>query len=179
MKAFTKLGIFAFSFLILQSCIVSQSPQNTFFDNPYYDTKDAKFVSVNVPMWIAKPIIKKALREDGESEEMINLIRKVKDVKILTVENGNKEMLTDFSKKLVNKNFQEWMTIKKDGQNINFQAKQEGEIIKKLMITVNSGNELVFVDVKGNFTADDISKIINYSEKANLKSNFSKIIKKE
>ena len=34
----------------------------------------------------------------------------IKDVKILTVENGNKEMLTDFSKQLVNKNFQEWMT---------------------------------------------------------------------
>ena len=169
MKAFTKLGIFAFSFLILQSCIVSQSPQNTFFDNPYYDTKEAKFVSVNVPMWIAKPLIKKTLREDGESEELINLVRKVKDVKILTVENGNKEMLKDFVKQLASKNFQEWMTIKKDGQNINFQAKQEGETIKKLMISVNSGNELVFVDVKGNFTADDISKIINYSEKTDIK----------
>jgi hypothetical protein len=29
------------------------------------------------------------------------------------------------------------------------------------MITVNSGKELVFVDVKGSFTADDISKVIN------------------
>jgi hypothetical protein len=30
-----------------------------------------------------------------------------------------------------------------------------------MLITVNSDKELVFVDVKGSFTPDDISKMIN------------------
>ena len=165
------LGILSMS---LQSCIVSGSPRNTFFDNPYYSGSDAKFVSVNVPMWLAKPFIKKALREDGESEEVINLIKKVKDIKILTVENGNREMLRDFTSHLSQNKFEEWMTVKKDGQLINFSAKQDGDVIKKLMITVNSGSEMVFIDVKGNFSPSDISRIINYSEKTDLKKVGSK-----
>ena len=87
----------------------------------------------------------------------------------MTVENGNKEMLGDFAKYLTSNNFEEWMTVKKADETINFQAKQSGDVIKKLMITVHSGKELVFVDVTGKFTPDDISRIINYSEKNDVK----------
>lgn len=153
----------------LQSCMVSTKPKVAFFDDPNYDRGDAKFTSINVPMFIAKPIVKRALREDGESEELINLISKVSDIKVMTVQNGNKKMLKDYTKYLTTNDYEEWMMVKKDDETINFQAKQTGEIIKKLMITINSGEEMVFVDVSGKFTADDISRIINYSEKKDLK----------
>ena len=155
--------------LSLQSCIVSSTPKMGFFDNPHYDYKGAKFTSINVPMFLTKPMVKKAMREEGESEELINLIRKISDIKVMTVENGNKEMLTDFAKYLIRNNFEEWMSVKKENETVNFQAKQKGEVIKNLLITVHSGNELVFVDVSGKFTADDISRIINYSEKKDVK----------
>lgn len=140
-----------------------------FFKNPHYDYKDAQFMSINVPMYLAKPIVKRALREDGESEELINLIRKVSDIKVMTVENGNQEMIADFAKYLTKNNFEEWMTVRKDKETINFQAKQKGEEIRKLLITIASGSDLVYVDVSGKFTADDISRIINYSENNDVK----------
>ena len=158
----------------LQSCIVSSTPKMGFFDNQHCDYKDAKFTSINVPMFLAKPMVKKALKEDGESEELINLIRKISDIKVMTVENGNKTMLTDFTKYLTNNRFEEWMTVKKENETIRFQAKQKGEVIRKLLITVHSGNELVFVDVSGKFTSDDISRIINYSENKDVKKLVSK-----
>lgn len=154
---------------ILLLCVVSQHPNMAFFDNPYYDYKDAKFTSVNVPMWIAKPFIKKALKEEENSEELLALIKKISDVKVMTIQNGEPNMLADFSNYLTKNNFQEWMTVKKDSETINFQAKQNGDVIKKLLITVKSGNELVYVDVSGKFTPDDISGIINYSEKNDVK----------
>ena len=92
----------------------------------------------------------------------------------MTIENGNKEMLSDYTKYLTNNRFEEWMTVKKENEIIKFQAKQTGDIIRKLLITVNSGNELVFVDVSGKFTADDISRMINYSEKKDVKKLVSK-----
>lgn len=164
----------AICLLSLQSCIVSNTPKMGFFDNPYYDYKDAKFKSINVPMFIAKPMMKKALREEGGNEELIGLIKKISDIKVLTVENGNQTMLADYANYLTRNNFSEWMTIKKENQLVKFQAKQKGETIKKLLITVNSGNELVFVDVSGKFTADDISRIINYSEDKDVKKIVSK-----
>ena len=154
----------------VQSCIVSSSPNMAFFDNPYYDYKDAHFTSVNVPMFLAKPIVKKALKDDGESEELINIIKKISDIKVMTIENGNQEMIADFAQYLTKNNFEEWVTVKKDKETINFQAKQKGERIRKLLITVASEKELVYVDVSGNFTADDISKLINYSEKNEIRS---------
>lgn len=162
---------FGFALLIvtMQSCIVSQKPKMGFFDNPYYDYGGAQFTSINVPMFLAKPIVKKALREDGESEELINLIKKVSDVKVMTIENGNSEMVADFAKYLKKDNYEEWMTVKKEKETINFQAKQNGEEIRRLMITIASGSELVLVDVSGKFTADDISRLINYSEKNDLR----------
>ena len=169
--AFLFAAVLLFS---LQSCIVSSTPKMGFFDNQHYDYKDAKFTSINVPMFLAKPMVKKALKEDGESEELINLIRKISDIKVMTVGNGNKEMLADFAKYLTNNRFEEWMTVKKENETVNFQAKQSGDVIKKLMITVHSGSELVFVDVSGKFTADDISRIINYSEKKDVKKLVSK-----
>ncbi|WP_223606705.1 DUF4252 domain-containing protein [Chryseobacterium sp. OSA05B] len=153
------LGIFAM--LMLQSCIVSGRPNIDFFKQSGYDYKGAKFASFNVPVFLAKPFIKKALREDGESEEVIALIKKVSKIRVMTVDNGSKAMLNDYSKYLNDNDFEDWATIKHDGENVNVRVKQNGESIKNMMITVNSDKELVFVDVRGSFTAEDISKVIN------------------
>jgi hypothetical protein len=131
-----------------------------FFLESGHDFKGAKFVSINVPMLLAKPYIKKALKEDGESEEIINLVKKVSKIKVMTVENGDRQMLKDFASYLNDNNYEEWATIKHDGDNVNIRVKQKGDAIKNMLITVNSDKELVFVDVKGSFTADDISKMI-------------------
>ena len=145
MKKLYTIITLALIVLSLQSCIVSQKPNMGFFDNPSYDYGGAQFASINVPMFLAKPIVKKSLREDGESEELINMISKVSDVKLMTIENGNAEMLADFTKYLKKDNFEEWMTVRKEKETINFQAKQKGDEIKKLMITIASGSELVWL----------------------------------
>lgn len=169
MKKLYSLSAFLLLILSLQSCIVSQKPRMDFFDKSNYDNEDVKFVTVNVPMFLAKPIVKRALREEGESEDLINLIKKIGDIKVMTVENGNEKMVSDYAKYLNKNNYEEWVTIRKEKEVINFQAKQNGEVIRRLLITVASGTDLVYVDITGKFTADDISQIINYSEKKDVK----------
>lgn len=155
--------IFLLSCLLffLQSCIVSHKPNMAFFSDSGYDFKGAKFESINVPMFLAKPFIRKALKEDENKEAVVDLVKKISKIKVLTVENGDQAMLADYAKYLNNNNYEDWATIKHDGDNVNVRVKQSGEMIKNMLITVNSNKELVFVDVRGNFTADDISKFIN------------------
>jgi hypothetical protein len=147
----------------MQSCIVSSGKGNmAYFSDSGNDFKGARFTSINVPMFLAKPVIKKALREDGnDNEEIIQMIKKVSKIKVLTVENGDRTMLKDFANYLNDNNYEDWATIKHDGDNVNIRVKQTGDEIKNMLITVNSDKELVFVDVRGSFTADDISKMIN------------------
>ncbi len=145
---------------VMQSCVVSEKPNIAYFSESGRDFRGAKFVSINVPLFLAKPYIKKALREDGEDEELIRLIRKVSKIKVLTVENGDREMLRDFASYLNNNQYEEWAIIKHNGDNVNIRVKQRGNAIKNMLITVNSDKDLVFVDIKGKFTADDISRMI-------------------
>nr|WP_315025725.1 DUF4252 domain-containing protein [uncultured Chryseobacterium sp.] len=161
MKTLKNIFLYILIIGFLQSCIVSRKPNMDFFSNSEYDFKGAKFTSFNVPLLLAKPYIKKALKEDGESEELINLVKKISKIKILTVENGSKEMLNDYAKYLNNNHYEDWASLKHNGENVNIRVKQDGEAIKNMLIIVNSSKELVFVDVKGSFTANDISKMIN------------------
>ncbi|SIQ94091.1 protein of unknown function [Chryseobacterium sp. RU37D] len=162
MKLIKNIFLIACTMFLMQSCIVSSGRGNVaYFSDSGNDFKGAKFTTINVPMFLAKPIIKKALREDGDdNEDVIKMIKKVSKIKVLTVENGDRTMLKDFANYLNNNNYEEWATIKHDGDNVNIRVKQKGDVIKNMLITVNSDDELVFVDVKGSFTADDISKMI-------------------
>jgi len=161
MKILKTLFVAICTISLMQSCVVSKKPNMEFFSNADYDYQGARFISFNVPLFLAKPYIKKALKEDGESEAVYDLVKKVSKIKIMTVENGNKTLLNDYSNYLNSNNYQDWATIKHDGNNINIRVKQKGESIKNMLITVNSDKELVFVDVKGSFTPDDISRMIN------------------
>lgn len=169
MKIYFRIVLLLVFVISLQSCIVSKHPNMAFFDNPYYDYGNAKFTSINVPVFLAKPFVKNALREDNESEEVVNLVKKIKKVKVMTIENGDQQMLNDFSNYLLQNNYQDWATIKKDGQKINIQALQDGEIINKLMILVKSEGKMVYVDIKGKFAPDDISNLINATNQSETK----------
>ena len=154
----------------LQSCMVSQKKVHTdFFDNPGFK-ENSTFVSINVPTFLAKSYVKNALREDGESQEVIDLIKKISDVKVLIVESSKTPFKAEFQKYLDNNNYEEWMSVKQQGNLISLNAKQTDDIIKRMIITVRDDNdETIFVDVKGKFSPDDISKIINATEKNKIK----------
>ena len=167
LKFILKTVFFVHLFFILQSCMVSSKPNIDYFQGADSSNSKAEFTSINLPLFLAKPMIRKALREDNDedSKQISNLISKISKVKILTVENGETELVKNFSKYLMDNNYEDWMSIKHDGQNVNIKAQQNGDYIKKLMLTVNSGNDLVFIDIRGKFTPDDISNLINAANK--------------
>lgn len=163
MKIIKTIFLVCCTLFLMQSCIVSHKPNIEFFSNSDYDYEDVQFASFNVPLFLAKPYIKKALREKGESEAAIAMVKKVSKIKMMTVANGSEKMMRDYANYLKNENYEEWATIKHDGENVNIRVKQKGDVIKNMLITVNSKKDLVFLDVKGSFSADDISRMINFA----------------
>lgn len=173
MKKVLHLGIVAILLASLSSCVVSSKPSIDFFNTSYY-REQANFTSINVPTFLAKNYLKTQLRNDGESQEVIDLVKKVSKVKLMMSDHINANIITDFNQHLKDQKFEEWASIKNDGNIIKINALQNDDIIKNLMITINSkDNNAVFVDVRGKFTADDISKLINATEKSNIKVKFN------
>lgn len=146
----------------LQSCIASEK---SFFNEE--TKKNATITKVNVPMFLVKPYIKKALRKDGESEDLINLIRKIRKVKVYTVENATDRMLKDFTRKSFGSNLQEFLSVNSKDSKIKISSTNtfNENIIKDLLITVRNDRELVYINVLGEFSLDDISKIANSVDK--------------
>ncbi|SIT95867.1 protein of unknown function [Epilithonimonas bovis DSM 19482] len=154
----------------LQSCMVSQKKVHTdFFDNPDFKN-NSTYVSINVPTFLAKSYVKHALKEDGESQEVIDLVRKISDVKVLIVESSKTSVKSEFQKYLTKNNYQEWMSVRQEGQLVSINAQESKDVINRMIINVNDDNDQsVFVDIKGKFSPDDISKIINATEKHPIK----------
>ena len=146
----------------LQSCFVRE--KSLYNEEIKGNTTITK---VNVPMFLVKPYIKKALREDGKSEDVINLIRKIRKVKVYTVENATEKMATQFSRQSFGSNLQELVSVNsKDSKMKIMSAITNSETeIKDLLITVKDEKDLVYVKVLGKFSMDDIAKIAELSEK--------------
>ena len=146
----------------LQSCFVSE--KSLYNEEIKGNTTITK---VNVPMFLVKPYIKKALKEDGESKEVINLIRKIKRVKVYTVENATERMARNFSRQSFGSNLQELMSVNSKDSKIKIMSAitDSDTMIKDLLITVRDDKELVYVKVLGKFSLDDISRIAELSKK--------------
>lgn len=172
MLRFLYIIILAVVGFFLQSCMVSQKKVHTdFFDNPGFKN-NSSYLSINVPTFLARSYVKNAMKEDGESQEVIDLVKKIKDVKVLIVESSTTPVKAEFQKYLTKNNYEEWMSLKQEGNLISLNAQQTDDIIKRMIITVRDDkDETIFVDVTGKFTADDISKIINATEKNQIKIN--------
>ena len=166
------LAIIAF---FLQSCIVSSKTSKFDFAKDVDFGKEANVMTINVPTFIAKSYLKKSLRKSGESQELINLVKKVSDVKVLLVENSKSSLKEDFQSFVNKNNFQEWVSVKQNNQVVSILANQSSnDTINRLIINVNNDNkDIVFVDVKGKFTADDISNLINVSNSNQLNIKFN------
>lgn len=158
MKKLLRLTAIIFLIFSVQSCFVSEKSLYN------QETKgNTTITKVNVPMFLVKPYIKKAIREDGESEDVINLIRKIRKVKIYTVENATDKMVADFTKKSFGSNLQEFMSVNSKDSKIKILSAEtnDSSLIKDLLISVKNDNDLVYIKVKGEFSLDDIAKIAN------------------
>lgn len=165
MKTIFKLSLILVGLFLLQSCLISRRTNIDFFESKEFKDQNAEIISINVPMSLAKPYIKRALREESkeDSKELIKIVKSVNKIKLIAISDASPKTVQNFKNYLSKNNYAEWMTITQDGQHINIQAQQDGDDnIKKLMLLVDGGeNELVLIDVKGLFTANDISKLIN------------------
>ncbi len=174
MKNFRFLYVLLILVGTMQSCMVSKKQSANFFNTDTPGFERANYVKVNVPMWLAKPIVKNALRKEPEGLALIGLLKKVSDIQVFTVQNSNPELNASFTKFLDQKSIEPWVSIKKDEEIIDFSVQRKANRINKFLLTVKSGTDLVYVDISGKFTEQDLSELINYAQKNEMKKSISK-----
>lgn len=152
----------------LQSCIIKKG-SNMDFVRGSNVSNNAEIVAINLPMWLTKPFIKKALQDenDEDAKVMAGIVKKLKKFRMMTLSNNDQEknvlILEDYHKFLKKNKFEELLVINTEGEEISINARiDKDNVISRVSLLVHDeGDESVFMDIKGKFSLDELIQGLN------------------
>ncbi|CAM3826817.1 DUF4252 domain-containing protein [Sphingobacterium prati] len=152
----------------LQSCMIRKG-SNMDYVRGSNISNNAEIVAINLPMWLTKPFIKKALKDDNdeESRAMAAIVKKLKKFRMMTLSNNDQEknalILEDYHKYLKKNKFEELLVINSEGEEISVNARIDKDyVISRVSLLVHDeGDESVFMDIKGEFSLDELIQGLN------------------
>ena len=149
--------LFCLLIISLPSCIISRQPMHRYAD---MNIKNVK--TVRVPMFLAKPVIKIALKSEADGKEVAKLVSKMKRVRIMTGEMksiSKRQAANLLSMKHKGEN---WLSVKSGNSVIYINGEQKKDFVRKLTITVaEENNTFVHALIKCRLHPDDISRLIS------------------
>lgn len=168
MKRYTHFLLSIVMLFMLQSCMVKSRPNMEFVKRTHL-SKNSEVVALNPPMWLAKPIIKSALKDEQDEDTAIlkHFFKKLKKFRMMTIANNDKvksaALLTDYQKFLKKNKFEELLSINSEGQVISLNAKiNRDNLIERISLAVNDDeDESIFMDIKGRFSLDELIEGLN------------------
>ena len=134
-----------------------------------YENND-KFTVVSVSPRMFKMMSK--IKWDDVSADVKQTIQQITSLRILTTESNGLQYYKEAIKKLNVAEYEELMTIKSDGDNVKFLAKEKNNIINELLMLVGGNDDFVLMSITGNIDLDKISKLgetLNIQGMDNLK----------
>ena len=154
------------SLLWLQSC--ASTDYGSFFEREEY-REQSNLEVVKIPSFIIRPMLRSELAKEEDGAEVLAIIKKLKSFKMRTGKVNSSQAMVDFNNYLTRQHFDDWVVVKSKDKLVSIRAIQTGDLIKTLFITINTGGEVMLLDVKGNFTVQDITNLINQSDSKLLK----------
>ena len=125
-----------------------------------------KFVEVNLSTGMLKFAAKLAARQEPEAAELIGNLKRIR-VNVVSLDDTNRKeavaQITSIRQKLEAQGWTQMVTVREQegGDNVDIHVKQHGDdIIEGLVVTViDHKGEAVVVNIVGNISADQISKV--------------------
>ena len=125
-----------------------------------------KFVEVNLSTGMLKFAAKLAARQEPEAAELIGNLKRIR-VNVVSLDDSNRKeavaQITSIRQKLEAQGWTQMVTVREQdgGDNVDIHVKQHGDdIIEGLVVTViDHKGEAVVVNIVGNISAEQISKV--------------------
>ena len=92
-------------------------------------------------------------------EEVKEVIRDLKGLRILVRDEGGLKYYKEAIKKINFDEYEELMTVRDDGTNVKFVIREEGDIIKELLLIVGGDDEFVLMSFMGKIDLAKISRL--------------------
>ena len=100
----------------------------------------------------------------GNDEEIAMFRNKVKSVKVLTLNDLNKDKSSsinaEMNQAIQRDNFESWFNMNKDGKVINVSAQNRGKALRNLVVSMQGEDNIIFISAKTNLTETELTKFI-------------------
>lgn len=148
--------------IAMPSQIQAQSDAISKYFEKYVD--DESFTSVYISSKMFE-MLARVSTDDKDWEEMRGIIKDLKGIRILVKEGSGMQYYKEAVKKINFNEYDELMTVRSDDSNVKFVIKDEGDIVKELLLIVGSPDEFVLMSFVGNI---DLTKIAKLSENLDI-----------
>lgn len=146
--------------LFLVGFVGSLSAQNNAIDK-YFDQykDDERFTMVYVSPKMFEMVVK--IAEENVEDDVVDMLREIEGLKILTTEENPNDFYKEALKKINTKEYEELMTVRDEGQNVQFLVKdqQNGDIVRELLLLVGGEDEFVLMSFVGKIDLTKIGKL--------------------
>lgn len=148
--------IFALSFVLICLTANAQSAVNTIFKQY---AEDDKFTAVYVSEAMFG-MLGNIQVEDAEDQAVMNVLKDMKELHVLTTEEGDGlKYYEEAAKKINTASYKTLLTVRDKKENVRIFVKEEGAIITELLVLVGSIDEFVLVSLIGKIDIQKISKL--------------------
>lgn len=114
------------------------------------------------------PLLMKVARMAADKDDMDEVgrlaLKKVKSVRVLSLEDCNKEVKARFSKEVENLNDEKYeplVVANSDGEQVKVMMLTKDDIIRELVIFATDEEDCAIIQLTGKMTQDDIQFIVN------------------
>jgi len=104
--------------------------------------------------------------QDEEAQIIMDVVSELKGLRVLTTEITPMKFYEEAKSKINTNEYEVLLTVRDEGENVQFLIKDEGDTINELLLIVGSEDEFVLLSFMGNI---DLSKIAQLAKKLDVK----------
>jgi len=138
-----------------------------------YKSKNSDLsLKLTLPGWLIKvgASIAVIAVDDPQEKEALRLLKKVKRMRLLIMENGTQlddQYVASIFSRMRQNRYEDLIYARSQGVRINALIREDRGIIKNLFILIREDNEAVLVSMKTKLTLDQINKVLNMVDMQN------------
>ena len=156
--------ILTYIFFSLLACSMPTSSKSGFNDFYRQHENDKEVLTFKLPVFLAKTII------NDEGDEMKRFIKNANSIKFIVCEKNIASYKQEFENLLPQDIYKDLIIIKNGTAKIRFRLREENEVIKEVITTVNEDSSFLAIGFQGNFSFEEVRKLVKSLNTSALKN---------
>ena len=156
-------------FLTLGFALAAQAQEDAiqkFFSKYMEDDRFSRVYISPKMMQMAGGFLKNNAGTDKDAEDLGKLISKIKGIRILSSDEVNgRALYSEVMSTLTKNKFEELMEVHDKGSDLKFLVREEGGLVRELMMISGESSEFTLISMLGAFTYQDLNML---AEKTNI-----------